>query len=478
MATSPVLKRPPAVSGTRQEPGGSLLPPPQVKESYDLTIIKDEPPSIRSVVAPNYQAMAVGDIATLTLEHLLDGASIGIPPVRMPLRIEAAHMGHPLQWQVDKYQFNSGIAGLKAHLSYTITHAGSGTLTNSAVQAFTTVLTGDPQLLAPASLEGFDEEELDPGDWQSGIVLSIPAYDDMQPGDDLLVYMSDTQAVRPAVKTLRVDVSTVNTGMIELRVEHAWLEANNGAEVTFQYQYARLGKAGTGAPFAAHIAKELNFPQPVVTDAVLDIDGTGTIRTEKLFNGATIQLPAGAELNNGTAYMYWSPDFFVPMGSDGKFHIPKANIPAHLDKHVDVYYKVTPQGGGKSKPSAYLDLHVLKPTSGWPQLQKDGNYPVPRDVPATFRLPQWLFFAPGQHLKIRFKGEAGSVEKVHDTRVGRVEKLTDAEFSARQITATVPAAFLQSLDRGSRVIVEVHVSYDGGHHYLDLPFVLNEYMAD
>jgi hypothetical protein len=422
--------------------------------------------------------MAVGDIAMLTLEHLRDGVSIGIPPVLMPLTIEAAHMGEPLQWEVDKNQFHAGITGVEAHLSYAITHAGSETPTTSAVQAFTAVLNGDPELLAPASLKGFDEEELDPSDWQSGIVLSIPAYTDMQPGDDLLVYMSDTQAVRPAVKTLRVDVSSVNTGLIEVRVEHAWLEANNGAEVIFQYQYARLGKAGTGAPLTAHIAKELNFPQPVVTDAVLEIDGTGTIRTEKLSNGATIQLPELAELNGGTAYMYWSHDFFVPMGSDGKFHIPKANIPAHLDKHLDVYYKVTPQGGGTSKPSAYLDLHVLKPTSGWPELQKDGNYPIPRNAPATFTLTYWLFFALGQHLRIRFRGEASRLEKVHDTRVGRVEKLTAAEFSARQITAIVPASFLQSLDRGSKVIVEVHVSYDGGHHYLALPFVLNEYMED
>lgn len=473
MATSPVMKKTPAASGIRQEPVGSLLPPPQVKESYDLTIIKDEPPSTRSVVAPNYQAMAVGDIAILTVEHLRDGVNIGIPTVRVSLNIEAAHMGQPLQWQVDKIKFITGVAGVKAYLSYAITHESSETLTNSAVQAFTAVVDGEPEFLAPAGLKGFDEGDLDPADWQSGIVLAIPAYTGMQPGDDLLVYMSDTDAVRPVVNTLRLDMSTVNTGLIEVRIEHAWLEANNGADVTFQYQYARLGKAGTGAPFTVHIAKTPNLPKPVVTDADMDIDGTATIRTERLYEGATIQFAVGTELNGGEAYMYWSHDFFVPIGDDGKFHIPKANIPFHLDKHLDVYYKVSPQGGGTSKPSAYLDLHVLAPNGGWPQLQKDGNYPIPRNVPATFRLDEWLFFAPGQHLRIRFTGQANSMDKVHDTRVGSREKLTDAEFSAKRIAATVPVDFLQSLDRGSPVIVAVHVSYDGGHHYLALPFVTN-----
>lgn len=476
MATPPVIKRPPAASGARQEPAVGLLAPPQVKESYDLTIIKGDAPTTRSVVAPNYQAMAVGDVAILSLEHSLNGAPIGLPPVVKRLSINAANMGQPLQWEVERGDFTAGVAGLKSHLSYAITHAGGGPLSNSAVQAFTVVSTGEPEFLAAASLNGFDEGELDPGDWPSGVVLSIPPYPDMQPGDDLLAYMSDAQALRPVVKTLRVDVSSVNTGLIELRVEHAWLEANNGAEVTFQYQYARLGKAGTGAPFTVRIAKTLNFPRPVVADMDLNPDGTVTIRMDKLLDGATIQLPAAAELNGGTPYMYWSQDFFVPMGGDGKFHIPRANIPAHLDKHLDVYYKVTPQGGGTSKPSAYLDLHVLKPGSGWPQLQKDGNYPIPRDVPATFRLNKWFFFAPGQQLRIRFKGLAGGAEKIHNTRVGAVEKLTDAEFSAQKIAATVPVAFLQSLDRGSPVMVEVHVSYDGGHHYLALPFVSGQFM--
>lgn len=466
--------------GSRPQANG-LLPAPQVKESNQLTIHVQPQAQDLSVVAPAYWAMAIGDVATLTIELLYEGEEL-LPPIIKTFTVDAQRLGAPLQWTVGHNDLLL-LEFMQARMRYSINHGDGVRASESDEQVFLLVFSALPTLLPALSIECNADDDcangvIDPGKFAGGLTLTIPPYPGLRPGDDILLYASDDRARRAIIKAFRTDPSSVNTGLLQVHIEHDWLEANSGSPVTFQYQYARVGNAGTGTPLTVDIAKALNLPAPFVKDANVVGPGFGTILMRQLEHGATITLPQEAEVGNGRVRMFWPPVYFAEAEPDQSFHIPPTQVPAYIGKRLDIYYDVLPVGAVVPIKSDFFNLEIKAPDSGWPMLQYERSYPLSVGANpngAQFWLDRWPFMAAGQRIRVRFKGRAAGQDVVGDIRVGAAEIVTEAEFAAQKVGAVVPYSFLRTLEENSLFTIEVHASFDGGKPpYQVFPFVKDQ----
>ncbi|MNP23558.1 hypothetical protein D3C76_1162730 [compost metagenome] len=97
-----------------------------------------------------------------------------------------------------------------------------------------------------------------------------PVYTDIQEGDWVLVYWTGSERAKSVIKALRVDRSTLDSGLIELLIEPQWLVANSNGRVQVTYQFARGGVARTAESLPLDIKKSLHLPPPIVENATLD----------------------------------------------------------------------------------------------------------------------------------------------------------------------------------------------------------------
>ncbi|WP_295474910.1 hypothetical protein [uncultured Pseudomonas sp.] len=466
--------------GQRDRPTGLPgLGVPQFRESHELQVVLEWiTGNSATVVVPPYVAMSVDDQVTLTLA-LYFGEDDPFDDLVLKKTLTAAEVGQPLSWAVPRNELEV-IEGGYLEARYQIVYATPTTPTQGPLQRFDVVRSALSRLPA-LSIEDFGGGPLDPELFPNGITLLVEPYPGMQPGDDVLLHANGIEALDRA---LRIDETVVDSGLLSFAVERPWLVANNGKQVSFTWQYARGGAAGSSEPLSVLLRKPLHLPPPVVEGAEPEdpVDGVprGYLFPDKITGGVYVHVPNEAVIGPDDALqMHWDGHASTgnivvtePMPSDPlRFYIPKAAIPANIGKRLNVFYQVTPPGEPASA-SELFDLEIRSMPSGWPapQLRRPTqSRPLSlAQVPASgalFALAAWVFMAVGQTVRIEALGLLSTGEQ--DSLLLRDDlPVSEDEYYAGELQATLSRAFLERLQPGSHFEVRVRTSFDDGHSYI------------
>jgi hypothetical protein len=458
-----------------------LLPVPQFKESHELCVDLDLLSADVTVATLPYRAMSVGDKVTFTWKGFFDD---GVPmtPYTRNKTLADSDVGQPLKWVVPLTELQF-IADGYAEMSYSIVYASPTETSVSAMQTLRIVKPVAP-LLPAISVKGAVGDLLDPEAFPDGITLAITLYPGILVGDDVVLYASGEL---DAIRTIRVDPSTITSGILEFTLDYAWLSANNGKEVTLIYQYARLGGAGTGVPVSLTLRKPLYLPPPIVEKATAESgeedEYKGFLLARSTLGGVYIMLPNDAVIGaDDKVQMHWegygNTGRYIAdptVGDPQRFYIPPQAVPANLGKRLDVSYRVTPPGEAPYK-SVVFDLLVKDIDSGLPTIQcpdaPGGWLSLVRVLPegVGFTLGSWMFMAEGQRVRVKATGfkKDGTEETIY-LREGSDEPVTKTEYDAGTLYSNLQRAFLENLALDVQFDVIVETSFDEGDSYKKFP---------
>lgn len=463
-----------------------FLPAPQVKESHDEFLDPDFPVTTFSLVAPPYRAMAIGDVVTLRWEGVRQDG-VALPAVTRPLPITEARLGQALSWQIPRTEAVKVRDG-KVRLSYTITYAAP-TLKPTATSAQRQLVISPPTTmkLEKVRIKDFSGSDLDPSAFPQGIRLLITPWPGIRNGDVLMLYWSGSREDRSVIKYQPVDLSSLDTGKIEIPLEYEWLDVNNGQAVSVSYQYLRADASGASEVLDLALRVPLNLPKPTVEDSDLDDDPTpvdGKLDTQYFAStGVTVNIPVTANIADGdTVKMYWK-GFGALVEADPvennprKFKVPAHAIPANIDRIVEIYYSVKQQGAPVDLPastSVIYQLRVIKipqnrlgtlvcekATAGNPGSLKRSDVPA-QGVQVSFMPATWIYIADTQYIEMWLTGVNGERGTIIERR-----QVTPAEVSAG-VRGNLLPVHLASLEVNKVFSIRFIVSFD--ENETDTPF--------
>ncbi len=478
--------------GTRERQGViPALAVAQFKQSHQLQIILDWIKGEAVVVVPPYRAMSTGDTVTLTLAiYLTDELfeTLILPKVLAP-----EDLGQPLQWAVGKNDLAT-FAGFFVDVSYSIAYAVPTTCSFSPVQRLEVVKQAPISRLPALVIKDFNESALNPEAFPDGVRLQVPLYPDIQVGDTVVVYADSVAASRQPldlsrdqVKALQVDISTLDSQVLEFTLDYPWLQANNGRQMQLGYTYARLNATESGDVLAVMLSKPLHLPAPIVEQATAEDSGGGPPRgylyADDVTAGVYVRVPDEAELGlDGQVQMHWQGHASTgsiivtePMPNEPRrYFIPPAAIPANMDKRLEVFYQVTTANGEGPFKSRAFDLAIYAPDEGWPTIQltvppalNELSLALVPPSGAEFTLDSWMFMAAGQRVRVRVDGLDRDDNPLRIMlRHGAAELVTDAEFTAGKLQVTFALSGLQALKLDNDFDVWVCTSFDDGDTYV------------
>lgn len=462
----------------------AVLPVAQMRDSHDLALDPDSViGSTTAAVVPPYLAMRPRDKVTLSFAGYYDDGELD-ETWSQPKELSAADVGKPLTWQVPKSQL-SWIEGGHAEVSYRVEYASGEQASDSAVQTFQIRPADSARLPAP-QVEGHDDDSLDPGHFPDGLYLRIAPWPDMQDGDRLLVHWIGGREADSVIKSLRIDTSVIDSGVIEVPIEAHWLLANIGSQVRVFHQYAREGVAHSSEDLTLDIRAPLNLLPPNVEHATAEGgagENKGLLLAFDARTGAYVDVPDSFPLGPGDRLaVHWDghpaggqhiADTPVD-GRERRFRIPSTAIAANMGpgetKRFEVFYQLTPEGEEplKSVPfnlriepiarSLYGNVQIAQADSGALSLAR-----VPA-AGADLVLARWYFMAVGQLLSIEASGVDAGGQPVN-LMVRNAAPVTAAEVAAEQIEARLVRMFLESLQMGQNFTLTARVSFDGGGSY-------------
>lgn len=464
----------------QQSQSSESLPVPQIKESHALCL---DPGAVSSsgatAIVPPYQSMSVGDKVIFTWQ----GFDLGMPeqPHKETLVLKAEHIGQPLTFTVPYTQVII-IAGEYADISYRIEYADAAGLPSDSEKQRIDIVEPVADRLPPLTIIGHTGDPIDPGDYPQGLTLQVkPAYVGIEMGDWVVMYWVGTAKDKSTVKALRVDRSTLDSGLIEFKVEQKWLTANSNAQVKVDFQYARAGVAKSAETLPIDISKELYLPAPIVEKAIPDGgENRGRLAADIAIAGAYVVIPDSAEIGTGKVEMYWQGH---PNGgqhvattpeSGRRFLIPKTAIAANMSALEAARFPVFYRVNGKDSVRFNLIITPL-PATRYPSTQSPhvvgsnmSLFAVPPGgaqlVIESKLVDTWPFMAPGQRLTIEVSG----VDKngnATSTVVRSEVQVTEPEFNNKRITGQLAKAFLNTLKLNEIFTLKAKVSFDGGETY-------------
>lgn len=460
----------------------NTLPVAQLKESHDLHLDPDQPGASFTLAIAPYPRMTSGDRVTLTWQGYFDDGWADDP---WQHSFTVTQPGQVLSTGLDS-TYVIFIAGGYAELGYRVQYAdaqpseGQRDEDQAPMQRLAITAPAAP-LLPAASIDGHTGPALDPEDFPQGLVLRVAAWNGMQPGDQALLYATSSRAGQSRILAQRVGQEQVDAGALLFSLAPDWLTAQLDASLSFTWQYARAGAAGSShtlpvavraawrpvAPIVVNALPELNDPQP----------GRGYIEAMLLRSGAKVRIANEVELDAGDqVQVHWqgfgsTGDYLAEQAdaSDPRqFSIPASAVPANMGKRLNVLYRVS-RVGQPQATSRPFDLRVVAvPRTQFSTVQcacvSSGQLSL-ACVPAAgvqVTLNRWMFMAPGQQVTIL--AESSRNETVLDAAV-----VTDAHLQAGKVLATLSRAYLLGLGSGARLTLRVQVSFDEGHSELEFP---------
>ncbi|MFD2643538.1 hypothetical protein [Pseudomonas japonica] len=461
------------------------LPVVQLREAHGLLLNPQAmgPLGVTAVAAP-YLAMQVGDRVTLHWRGYFDDELDNQHNVVKTLA--AGDIGKPLQWVVPSIHVLLAEGG-EAHLHYSVQYREGGQVSQSGQQVFR-VARENGVLLPSLRIDGHDGgEQLDPGLFPNGLVLRIDLYPDIRVGDEILLYWLGNRESFSTVKSLRVDTSTLDSGVLLAHLEPQWLEAAQGERISLFHQFARGGAAASSLPLALQIRRPLNLLPPIVDDASAEGgngENKGVLAAGDAVFGAQVNVPETVPIGSqdrlevhwqghpeGGRHIATTP---ISEQQNRSFFIPPSAIAANMSagesKRFPVFYRLTPAGEAP-QDSVPFNLRIAPLPSGvYPNVQcleAQGNQSLSlRDVPvggANLRLDGWLFIAVGQLLTLEAVGVAAT--GAESVVVRDAWPVSASEFAGNRVHALLPRWFLQRLLLNQQFFLKARVSFDKGESF-------------
>lgn len=469
----------------------TLLPVAHVRESHDLAINPDTLPgsgALTLVVSP-YVGMATNDRVTITWRGFdSTGYADDADLFTSGKTLTAQDVGHALSWPLD----NSYLLFIReghGELSYSVSYAtATGLPELSEVQSFRIVAPTAVHLPAP-DIKDHSGNTIDPGDYPEGANVQIRGYPGIALGDQVLLHGSGRLGSPLLIRSVQVDQRIIDSGHIDVVLEQQWLQSNLNAQVSFAYQYARVGAGLSSEVLRLDVRLAWKPEAPVVIDAESEDGGMpnrGFIRAQELVAGAEVRIVPDPEVDLTSAErieVRWKgfgvSGYYTtaePMtGSPLRFDIPSSAVPANMGKRLDIDYQVKLPGQPLATSKAY-DLRVIPiPQSNFRTLKcalaPEGKLRL-ANVPNSgveFELARWVFMAAGQHVTIQASQPGSAAEYLLKEFEVRPDQL-----AAGKVMATLSRDYLVGVGVGARLTVAVEVSFDEGNAYLDFPSIAIE----
>jgi len=465
---------------------GVRTPPvAQMRDAHDLVLDPDNVTgSFALAVVPPYGAMRPGDKVILTFIGYWEGEEEDRWTQDKP--VTRADIGKPLAWQVPKGNV-SFIEGGYAEVLYHIEYVSGERSLDSPVQIFQIGPETSPRQPAPW-VDGHEgEDNLDPGVFPDGLYLHVPAWPGMSDGDWLLLHWVGGRPDGSVIKSVRMDASLVDTGVVEIWIEPEWLLANVGGDVRVFHQFARAGRSLSSETLSLGIRQPLDLLPPVVDKATAEGgsgENKGVLDAALAVSGVYVDVPSGVPLGpDDLLEVHWAGHpaggqhvATTPANADNprRFRVPSTAVAANIGgeaKRFDVFYRLSP-GGGAPQKSVPFHLRIEPfPVDRYPNvecLQANTELSLSK-VPesgADLRLRNWYYMAEGQLLIIEARG-VNDQNQQRDLIVRDAAPVTADEFAAREITAKLSKEYLASLQLGQSFLLEARVSYDGGETWIE-----------
>ncbi|WP_263264288.1 hypothetical protein [Pseudomonas sp. RIT-PI-S] len=462
---------------------GRLPPVIQVRHSHQLQIAPALSTGNVEVVGPAYTSLRVGDVATL---HAIRDPE-GSPQARSyQLVIEAKHLGQPLMWQVEK-TFLAAAQALKkpVDLYVELSLGGSAGVPAKFARQRYEVVPQLPDREGPVELPGVtraeDIPEIDPADFPGGLDVLIPLADVVQRGDIVLLRVSTTRGTEDLRIQAIADLTTVKTGYLGVTLPQAWLLANDGQDVTFEWQVDRVGASFSGQPLGVQVQSGRILTWPNVPQATAEGqeqgDFKGFVEASRVTAGLRVEVPADFALRPGEVLsVHYDGDpaggryqTSTPIsGQERAFFIPAQYLAPNMGgeaKRAPIYYTLQLASGAVMKSPNYQLLVNRLPASALTNIkcpQAPGGSPLSiRDLIASHGgqadviQPAWLLMAQGQRILVSAIG----VSRQDGSEL--TYTLLDGLASAPDEIATVlPVSFLQQLMLNEQFYIVVKIAFD------------------
>ncbi|MCL6703292.1 hypothetical protein [Pseudomonas sp. T1.Ur] len=351
------------------------LSAPQIKESHDNQLDPDAIAGTTMTIAVvPYTVMSNGDEVKLfwtgTRENGTPGPIVG-PFTKTLSDTDTDPTNNPgqvLSWTVPR---SSAVAlrGGSITLHYEISYVSPSAQADTKSAARTILVTPPTETeLAAPSVKDLTGTVINPGQFPEGIRVVIALYPGIRIGDDVLVYGTRTGSGsgpnKNTIQHLKIDITNIESGKIEVPIAAQWLLDNRGGAVTLRYQYARADAAGSGIPLELTVREPLVLPTPTVDRSVV-ANGRDELNPVMAISGAYIAIPPAATIGDGdTVTAYWKgfgasgscevqePSQLNPM----KFKVPSTVLPPNFGKTVEVTYNVA---GQDAEPPLQLFIRQL-----------------------------------------------------------------------------------------------------------------------
>lgn len=454
-----------------------LLSAPQIKESHDLQLDPDAIDGSMTIAVVPYTVMSNGDeVRVIWKGERADGSPgpvVNIPPKTLSDTDTdpSNNPGQVLSWTVPKTSA-AALRGGKITLRYEITFASSTLVeTVSAERTFLVTPPVAPQLPV-ASVKDLTGSEINPGQFPDGIRVVVPVYPGIRVGDEVLVYGTRTGSGsgpnKNTIQYLKVDISNIETGRIEVPIAAQWLLDNRGGTVSLRYQYARPDAAGSGAALELSIREPLVLPTPTVDRSVVS-GGRDELNPSLAISGAYIAIPAAATIgDDDEVTAHWKG--FGPTGSyettvysqldPMKFRVPPEVLPANFGKIVEVTYQVA---GQDAEPSLQLFIRHFTSHPGIECDKAQIGSPATlslSDVPpegALLSVETWPFISTEQTVRLWLTAPGITERDIIAAREVKLEETTDG------VKARLFRADLADIAINGILTLRASVSFDGGH---------------
>jgi hypothetical protein len=480
--------------GTRNFPGAGINVA-VIKEAHDTKFTAaDVHESGLSVALAPWQAMQVGDQVTLNWRGY--DPSGRLHPYTDVWPVTAGDLDQPLAMAIPKQDIRR-IDGGRGELSYIIDYVGGGTTTVSPVQHFQ-IVAAPADRLPPLRIMEQVGATLDPSQLPDTVTFRIEPYSDVREGDVLVIYaqqgvpigadettpgaiLADDLGPAFPVTSVRLDRSTVDSGLLECRGSSEWLLDYLDSTISISYHLARPGMALASEPLTQPVRLAMVLPPPVVEGASGSGSDSGEFKGETTGAGIKVWVPSLAVYpQNATLHMHW-----VGAASNGSqvVQIPTSDVPPsfiiapsvvapNLGKTVQVFYRVTPSDG-LPQDSAIFTLKVLPiPEKFIPNLECVQADPATRtlrlsdigNAGSTQKFAPWVLIAVGQKIDLTVTGtlRTTGLPITHDML--KDFAVTSAEVT-NGITELLAKTWLNNLQRTSQLTFTVRVTADDGLTY-------------
>jgi hypothetical protein len=444
-----------------------LLSAPQIKESHDLQLDPDAIDVNMTIAVAPYTVMSRGDVVKVIWKGERADGSNG-PVVSIPEKVLSdADIGQVLSWRVARTSA-AALRGGKITLRFEITYASSGlTVTKSAERTFLVTPPAAPEL-PEASVKHLTGSEINPGQFPDGIRVVVPVYPGIRDGDEVLVYGTGSALDKNTIQYLKIDLSNIGAGRIEVPIGKQWLLDNRGGPVSLRYQYARPDAAGSGAALELTVREPLVLPTPTV-DRSVPVEGRDELNPGLVISGAYITIPDAATIDeDDEVTAYWKG--FGTSGSyetkvysqlkPMKFRVPPEVLPANFDKTVEVSYRVA---GQDAEPPLQLFIRHI---ASHPGIECDkaqiGSPATLRlsDIPpegALLSVETWQYISTEQSVRLWLTAPGIEGRDIIVLRAVKPEEIIDG------VKARLFKADLADIAINSTITLRASASFDGEH---------------